>query len=449
MISLMRSCAVAVLLLAGTILSSAVTGGTAVAGPNFLVIVADDMPRRMLDYMPRTEKLLRSRAVEFSAAHVQVNLCAPGRATLLSGRYAQNTGVFVNGDGAATFRRLEPDTVATRLQAAGYRTQLAGKYINGYDDASHVPPGWNDWYALTPSRRLDPTISDNGRLITETGHTTEVLGRRVRAFIQRDDERPFFAYFAVPEPHTPHIVPERHAGLFAGAQAPRPPSFNEADISDKPVHLRFPRMGTTAIAGVDQRWRGALRSLQLVDEQLDATLRVLPENTFVIFLADNGFFYGEHRISSGKQHLYLAGNRIPFLIAGPGLSRTTSDRLTTPADLVPTILELAGLPAVPELDGRSLVSLLRDPDAPWRDSIPFARQSIDPDGLGLRTEGHAYAEYLSGEVELYDLASDPQQLQNAAEAPSARPLRPFLSRLADDLASCSGAACRRADRRGE
>lgn len=419
------------------------------AQPNFLIILTDDMTPAMLDHMPRTTRLIRDRAVEFSRAQAQINLCAPSRATLLSGKYAANTGVYTL-DSVGPFRDDEPFALGALLQAHGYRTMLAGKYLNGYNDATYVPPGWNDWFAFVRnfSLKIDPIVSDNGIERQLSGWTTELLGSRVLNFINHPDERPFFVYFSVPQPHERHIFPNRHKNLFIGATAARTPDFNEPDVSDKPPHMRWPLMTSSVVRLVDWRWKSALRSLQLVDEQIEILVNALPSETYIIFLSDNGFFYGQHRIPEDKHYMYVGGNSIPMLIAGPGLGRAVLAKLTTPADIAPTIVELADVPVPNAMDGRSLVPILTNPSAPWRRNLPMARRRGSmPFGDGVFTGRYMYMSYDNGEEELYDLKLDPYQLSNRALTQSYSTTRQALRQLTGDLASCAGAGCRAAEDR--
>ena len=176
----------------------------------------------------------------------------PSRATLLTGQYAHNHQVYTNrpptgGYEAFVERGLEASTVATALKAAGYRTVLLGKYLNGYpleEDPLHVPAGWTEWYspvAGNPYSNFNYVMNENGSPVPyqndEADYLTDVLAEKANAFIVQAAAAgdPFFVYLAPYAPHAPATPAPRHENLFPAAQAPRTPSFNEADVSDKPT----------------------------------------------------------------------------------------------------------------------------------------------------------------------------------------------------------------------
>jgi N-acetylglucosamine-6-sulfatase len=420
-------------------------GPLAAEPPNLLLILADDMTPAMLGWMPRTRELVAQRGTSFSRAFPNINFCSPSRATLLTGKYAQNTGVVSNKQAPARFAPHEPSTVAAILAAGGYRTGLFGKYLNNYTNGAHRPPGWGRWFAIVGDSRVrvDPTISDNGIVATRPGHTTEILAAEAGRFIADPDPRPFFVYLAPPEPHQPHIVPERHLGLFPTETAPRTPAFNEPKVNDKPKHLRFPLLTTEAIAAIDERWRGALRSVQLVDEAVGRLVTAAPGNTVVVFLSDNGYYYGEHRIPLEKQHLYDAGLRVPLLLAGPRIAAGQArSELVSNADIAPTLLELAGIAPPPDMDGRSLVPLLAGGSPAWRYSLPLARHVPTPVGYGIRSRNFSFVRYANGEAELYDFGRGPYQLQSVVNDPAYQQRKAALRARADALRACAGATCR-------
>jgi N-acetylglucosamine-6-sulfatase len=183
------------------------------ARPNFVFILTDDMRKDDLQYMPKTRSRLQHRGMTFSNAFVSNAVCCPSRATIMRGQYAHNTGVWTNdatnspNGGWQAYRDngLEQDNVATRLDAAGYRTALFGKYLNGYDDSTGVPPGWDRWFALTGLRSnkyFGYDVNDDGTLrhfgTRDRDYQTDVLKRQAKAFVSAsvNQGEPFFAYVA-------------------------------------------------------------------------------------------------------------------------------------------------------------------------------------------------------------------------------------------------------------
>jgi N-acetylglucosamine-6-sulfatase len=485
------------------------------ARPNIVLVLTDD-----LDTDPATLATLRQvqtrmaeRGTGFANAFVPISLCCPSRASLLRGQYPHNHGIFSNfppDGGFALFRKLgrESATVATALQRAGYRTVLLGKYLNGYPErgeATYVPPGWDEWYVPTSNAAYGGfhyKLNENGGLVSYGGdpddYATDVLAGKASDFIERAaaDGRPFFVVLSTFAPHRPAVPAPRHQFLFPEARAPRTPSFNEADVGDKPAqYRRIPPLGPGDIEYLDRLYRQRLQSLQAVDQAvagLVKTLRATGQlgNTYIFFTSDNGHHLGQHRFPAGKYTSYEEDIRVPLWVRGPGVpaGRVVAD-LVLSIDLAPTFAELAGA-RLPQADGRSLVPLWSAASAAvsggtggaageatgggtggaatpvaWRRLVlieqrPFgadlARGELEPfeageqapwppvNYAGLRTLTYKYVEYADGGREFYDLASDPYELRNRAKAMDAG----FLGRLHKLLAglrTCAGKSCRALD----
>ncbi|HMJ04444.1 MAG TPA: sulfatase-like hydrolase/transferase, partial [Conexibacter sp.] len=262
-------------------------------------------------------------------------------------------------------------------------------------------------------------------------------------------------------PHSPATPAPQDRNRFATVTAPRDASFDEADMLDKPAWLRGHRpLAAREIERIDQTFRQRVRAVQAVDRMVGRLQRRLraagvARNTYVVFSSDNGFHQGQHRLAPGKLTAYDPDVRVPLVVSGPGVpAGRTVDAMTENTDLCPTFAELAGAPAPPTADGRSLVPLLRgEPVDDWRDAVLIEHRGnvsgvndpdLPPAGSGnpptyeaLRSQDALYVEYADGERELYDLASDPFQLRNLArEAPPERLAR-FSGALAM-MASCRG-----------
>ena len=428
--------------------------------PNFVLIVTDDMAASDLQHMPLTQEHLASKGMTFSSALVSDPLCCPSRATILTGLYPHNHGIWSiynqRGGGARGMRVLEGKTIASKLQATGYTTGLAGKYANGYD-GSWVPSGWDWWRGMVgnePAQRY----SLQGRTVGYRGAQADLLANQADAFLS-ETEGPFFLHLGPWAPHGPADVAARHADLFAGWRAPRTPAFNERDVSDKPANVRKRRMLDAGDRrALDHRYRGRLRSLQAVDEMVASIVTDLEaagklDNTYIALTSDNGWLQGEHRIRLGKVYPYEESVKVPLVVRGPGVAEgVTSESLVLNNDLAPTLADLAGV-GTPEVDGRSLAPLLSGlPELTWRDgALVETRRERRPDGAwvnpptyqAVRTAQYKYIEYTTGEKELYDLEGDPYELENLA---GQRPeLESDLSAKLDALKSCAGDTCRSAE----
>src|SRR4051794_3442369 len=486
--------------------------------------------------MPNTLSMIAGRGMTFNRYYVSYPLCCPSRVTLLTGRYAHNSNVRGNvqpNGGYSGFRApgAWSHNLATWLQGAGYRTIHIGKVLNGYgdepyDNGTEVPPGWTAWhtvenadthhyyygYSLNDNGTIDGPFGDSGSWETrEYGerdyfgcpttsieekpclYETDVLSRiAAEELIGTSPEQPFYLQLDYTAPHGdfrrpagPEPAP-RHYTLFDGAPYPhnREEGFNEGNVNDKPRFIReAPYLSGEEIHTYRVYYDKALASLRAIDDGVKTVLDTLGtqhrlRNTYVIFVSDNGFFYGEHRLTGGKFLAYEPSTHLPFLIRGPGIKAGTSTgELAANTDIAPTILELAGVKPDKSIDGTSLVPFLRDPGLRTRRGILFesfvqtddveangettaqravtevqprrksgtAKASIvapPKDYEGIRLGPYKYIEWPDGEKELYDITKDPNELNNIVRVPNYFPIRAFLHAQLIRLEACVGHTCR-------
>ena len=495
---------------------SPATRATQPIRPNILFILADDLDLAEVAFMPKVKSLIADQGVTFTNYFVSVSLCCPSRTTMLRGQYSHNTGVKTNGGGNGGFETafadgVEKSTMATWLKGGGYRTALYGKYLNGYPNTApprYIPPGWTDWassVAGNPYSEYNYQLNENGRLArygsSAADYGTDVYAKKTDAFIRKAaaDRTPFFVYLSVYAPHQPATPAPRHESLFKDARAPRPPSFNEDDVSDKPAFIRNrPKLFPRALDVIDRLYRKRLQSLQAVDEAVASLIDTLKatgqlDRTFIVFASDNGFHLGQHRMQAGKMTAYEEDIHVPLLVRGPGVPAGKKvESFAGNIDLAPTFADIGGVTPPDFVDGRSLLSQMKGsaPPAGWRQSYLIEHwqegvsadddsreprdsdQMADPEpaqrgqrgqragrggragragtavaGAGIpeyhaiRTAQYTYVEYVTGERELYDLHDDPYELKNIAA--KAKPeLLQSLSVQLKQLVTCMGAACR-------
>jgi len=496
--SLVRGRARALLAVAGLITAPAVAlwllpgtaSGPAAATkkrPNIVVVMSDDQHVRALRTMPNVRSLIGAKGVTFSNSFVNYSLCCPSRTTYLTGQYAHNHQVLFNllpSGGYAKLRGFtdpklaEANTLPVWLSDAGYHTNHIGKYLNGYGNPGRgtatatVPPGWQEWHgSVDPStyRMYGYTLLEDGKLntygnrATGEGYQTDVYTDKAVRYIgeRAPSNQPFFLSIAYLAPHSeaagrrslrPNPEPaKRHQGDLAGVAPPKPPSYDEPDVSDKPAYVqRRPRLTPPVQARITRNHQARLESLLAVDEGVARIMGALRaagelENTVVVFTADNGFMHGEHRIPSGKVVPYEESVRVPLLIRGPGVDRGAQAReLVSNVDLAATIVDAAGARARRTLDGRSLWPLLRRPGTSWdRDLLVATGPQTNIQWYqAVRTERHMYVEHSTGERELYDLRRDPYQLVSRHADRAYASVRRKLQRRLAALKSCRGRACR-------
>jgi len=447
--------------------------------PNILFILADDMRASDLKYLPNTQDLLASQGVEFEKPWVTRSLCCPSRATIFRGQYAHNHKVWVNVPPSGGFwsfydQGLENSTVATWLDGAGYDTVLIGKYLNrygldrdgNYAPTTHKPPGWDEWYAWEGDYNSDTKydINENGEIVTyfrSDIHDTDLHAQTAEDYIRRTaGGAPFFMHLSPNVPHFPSYYAPRHASMFTDTPLPRPTSFNEADVSDKPAWVRNkPRLTSAEISDMTGFYRDRLRALQSLDDMVGKLVGALQDtdqlsNTYIVFTSDNGIYLGEHRLEA-KAADYNAAPRIPLLIRGPGVPQGVSrPQMALNNDFAPTIASWAGVTPPGFVDGRSLEPLLTsNPPPSWRSAFlvehrrtpeEFAYVRAIPNYSAIRTAQYNYVEYGTGERELYDLDADPTELTNIYNSASPALISDLHAKL-EALKSCAGLECRKVE----
>jgi N-acetylglucosamine-6-sulfatase len=416
------------------------------------------------------------------------------------------------------------NTLPVWLQKAGYHTALVGKYLNGYGAGNprEIPPGYSEWHGALDLSSYDYfnfTINESGRLNTWGDATyskslldlarvverqeintiqdfVKVLGSLFRpgefgtkraadysndvtANItdgilrrQASARKPFFVWWAPAAPHREDVNSQRgaawadprpaprHERLMSSYPLPRPPSFDEADVSDKPRLMRdIPRLDAAGVVRLERNHQGRLAALQSVDEgvaRLVATLRRTGQlsNTVIVFVSDNGWVEGQHRIPGDKFVPYEESLHVPFVLTGPGIpaGRTVGAQVAANVDLTPTVLALAKGRAGRRQDGLSLLPFVRKPAGAPERTLPveatgklFAAEGFpqqwDQAYSGLRSKHWKYVRWSYGDRELYDLRRDPYELRNLAADPAHAATVARLERQRAALARCRGTAC--------
>ncbi|MEA2348912.1 MAG: N-acetylglucosamine-6-sulfatase [Thermoleophilaceae bacterium] len=463
-----RSFAAAAACTAAVVLAPASGSGADLAPrPNVVVITTDDQTYDSLRFMPRVRSLLGAQGMTFTRNFASLPLCCPSRVTFLTGQYAHNHGVLFNDPPKGGFPAFHDatDDLPLWLQAVGYRTALVGKYLNGYPGAlgpTEVQPGWNDWFTpVIPgdTAYYDYTMNDNGVLVpfghAPADYSTDVLADRAVSVVNSmaPQPEPFFLWFTPRAPHTvrasvnPNPPPApRHIGAYASEQLPRPPSFNERDISDKPRSIGDrPSLSQNDILKLEARYRAAIESLLAEDEAVERIVNALDAsgemaNTLIIFTSDNGYFYGEHRLVSGKERVYEEATHVPLIMRGPGIPPgTVRGDLTANIDLASTIADAANATPQIKQDGISLLPLARNPGTKSRrKEILFEARSYS----AVRTRRYVYARYKNGAEELYDLKHDPYEIKSLDDSPKLSGIKARLARQLAALRDCAGKSCR-------
>jgi N-acetylglucosamine-6-sulfatase len=441
-----------------------------VSRPNVVVLMTDDQTVESMRVMPNVRTLLGDQGVTFDNNFVSYSLCCPSRSTFLTGQYAHNHGVWGNAPPTGGYYKLDhTNTLPVWLSRAGYQTIHLGKYLNGYGTRNklEIPPGWGEWQgSVDPStyRYYNYTLNENGKLVTfgtgAANYQTDVYSRKAVDIIRRQvvDPRPFFLWVAFLAPHsggprdpddpaglaTPSPAP-RHRNVFSTQALPTPPSFNEADVSDKPAAIRNrPALTASRIAAIRENYQQRLESLLAVDDAVAQIVNELAvtgqlDNTYILFTSDNGFFHGEHRVPSGKVLLYEPSIRVPLIVRGPGIPHGQHrSQFVANIDLAPTIVAATGAQPGRRMDGRSLIQFAQD--RLFHSGRDLLLET--PSYSAIRTPNWLYAEHVNGERELYNLARDRFELSSLHADLSYTRMKTDLAMRLARLRGCAGPVCR-------
>lgn len=453
-----------------TVLYGCGTGLLQQSKPNIVLIMSDDQEEDSVRHMPTVREELVERGTSFSNFFVSTPLCCPSRATFLRGQYEHNHEVLDNtapAGGYEKWRRMGhgDSTVATWLDDAGYDTALIGKYINEYgEDVEQIetnpapPPGWDEWYArLAESEDRGETylVNENGKVARykhdQLWYEDYLADRAVKFTREREESsRPFFLYVATKAAKPGAGNAPRHDGMFVDEPLPRPPSFNEEDVTEKWGRVRrLSPLSSELQQQITEDYRQRLRSLQAVDELVADVFQTLRDtgkldNTYVIYTSDNGWHQGEHRIPKGKGTPYEESISVPFVVRGPGVPIREAPHLVLNNDFAPTSADLASATLPNFVDGKSFAPLLSEspPDPQeWRRQVLI--EHLDIGYRAVRTQDAVYVRSREGHRELYDLVDDPYQM--ASEHRSRPELVSRMEKKLEALKDCEGEECHRAE----
>lgn len=434
--------------------------------PNILFIMTDDHAAAHLGCYgnrlvrtPNMDRLARE-GTRFTNAFVTNSLCAPSRATVLTGCYSHIHGIRGNSEMKGQVENINTKltTYPEELKRAGYRTGIVGKW-----HLSHDPKGFDTWRIL-PGQGLyfDPEFIENGQKKRYSGYATDITTDFALEFLRQRSEQPWCLVYQHKAPHRPFLPPPRFAHLYDNVEIPLPAAFDDnyetrrvageaedmrfdvsiaGDYKDLPPDLdaaakkrwlyqRFVKDYYGAIAAVDENLGKVFAELE-VSGQMDRTL--------IIYTSDNGFFVGDHGWYD-KRFMYEPSLRVPLLVRAPGgKTQQESCSMAMNIDIAPTILDYAGVAKPDSMQGHSLRPILEgNPPANWRQSVYYSYyenswqlagkgldarsdpsfQFFTPHRIGphrgVRTATHKLIHYYAeGDVwELFDLAADPNELCN-------------------------------------
>jgi len=385
---------------------------------------------------------LAARGVLFTHAYCSAPACNPSRASLLTGILPSTSGVYLNPQ---PWRPVMPKAVTLQqhFMAHGYHVVGAGKVFHGrYND----PASWHD-YLPKGGDPLPPNRPCNG--IKGTAHfdwgPLDVADKDMNdykmvsygvEYLGKRHDRPFFLAVGIFKPHLPWYVPRKYFEMYPPERI-HLPEVNDHDLDDvPPLGRRMARPeGDHRKVVEHHQWRravqGYLASISFCDAMvgrlLDAFLASrYADNTIVVLWGDHGWHLGE-KLHWRKFALWEEATHAPLLFAAPGVTPAGArcDRTVSFIDIYPTLIELCGLSPRKELEGVSLVPLLKDPKAPW--DRP-ALTTYGRNNHTIRSERWRYIRYRDGSEELYDHTKDPLEWTNLATRPQYARVKAELAR---------------------
>lgn len=439
---------------------------------NVLFIVADDLNCDMGcfdDPIVKTPNLdkLRSNAVRFNNNYCQYPFSGPSRASFLTGYLPEHTGVT---DLVANFRDNVPAavTLPELFKKNGYFTARVGKVFHagvpndigkpGKDDAQ----SWVDTFNpigidktqedqvinYTPKRPLGSALSFMMTEGSDDEHTDAIGANIVCSMIKEHKDEPFFIAMGFYRPHSPYVAPKKYFDLYPLEQITLP-EVPENDWDNKPIYERFtdPLNWGLSEDKLREVKRAYYASISFMDAQVGKLLDTLEkeglaDKTIIVFCSDHGYNLGQHGMWM-KQALFEHTTRTPLIIAVPGITRGKgqTSRVIEMLDVYPTLAEVCGLTGMPrDLDGRSLLPLLKDTDAAWEGAaysqvlrvgnpmLTYMKKGERVMGRSIRVDRYRYTEWDEGTKggELYDYEADPNEFNNLYDNPKYKALQAEL-----------------------
>ena len=442
--------------------------------PNFLVILVDDLRFDEFGagghpYMktPNIDRIAHEGAL-FERAFHTTPICSPNRASILTGQYASRHGIIDNVARDAASHRLP--NYHLQLQRLGYETAHIGKWHMG--NAGEPRLGYDHWISFDGHGQLtNPKLNEHGRYVQHTGYITDILNAMGADFVGRKHEKPWSLFLAHKAVHpdaeqaadgtlavTGYVPAARHERLYEGCVFPKKPNMlSPAEVvRQKPAWAeafeikrteRSQRLLKPIHSGEQEEIRLRAAMMASVEEGVGMLFDALErtgqlDDTLIVFLGDNGYFFGEHGLGPERRFAYEEGIRSPFIARYPRRIKAGSHvrDLVVCQDIAPTLVRLAGGRPEPQVQGHSLLPLFSGKRTGWRKSIlvEYWAENAMPWLVGMtykavRTDRYKYIRWinrgLNGELdELYDLERDPYELTNLARRPAHRAARERLRR---------------------
>lgn len=359
--------------------------------------------------------------VNFEESFVVQSQCAPSRASITSGLYPHIHGVTdnptqVNSD------TIYQTTLAEILHDNGYYTGLIGKY----HISKHPQPGYDYWMETHGSDYTDTKYNINGNTVTIPGHKTDIVADSAIGFLKKvPANKPFYLWLAYAAPHTPLTPRPEDIGIFDAYTMPTPLSPDKY-TENYPAFL-YNCHAASNPDGLADFYKGYFELLNGVEVTLGNVFQQLTDmglmdSTLIIFMSDNGYIIGEHKLFE-KQLSYEESIKVPIFMRYPGLiaaDTKITDNMALNIDIAPTILDFAGIPDTFSMQGISLLKMMNNTAERKEMMYEFFNKDCVPDIRAVRSFNFKYVKYNCSQVteELFDLVTDPLELTNLVNAPA-------------------------------
>ena len=435
--------------------------------PNILILMVDQLngtlfPNGPADFLHAPNlKALAARSTRFANAYTASPLCAPARASFMTGQLPSRTRVY---DNAAEFASNIP-TYAHHLRRAGYQTALSGKMhfvgpdqLHGYEErlTTDIYPadfGWTPDYGK-PGERIDWWYHNLGsvkgagvaEITNQLEYDDEVAynaTRKLYDLARGHDERPWCLTVSFTHPHDPYVMRKRFWDLYEDcaelepAVAPIP--FDEQDAHSRRLMLASDYKNyPISDEDVRRSRRAYFASISYIDEKIGEILDVLKrtrqeEDTIVVFLSDHGDMLGERGMWF-KMSFFEGSSRVPLMIAAPGMTPGRVDMPVSTLDVTPTLTELAGIDLGeirPWTDGESLVGVASGTHGRGAVPMEYAAEGSVAPMVALRDDRFKLVLCEADEPLLFDLEADPQELKNLAADPAHAAVLDTMTKLTE------------------
>jgi arylsulfatase A-like enzyme len=449
---------------------------------NIIYILSDDHRYDAMGFMNKIQGLqtpamdrMAKEGAHIKNTFVATALCSPSRASILTGQYP-HTHTVVDNDAPLPENLI---FFPQYLQKNGYQTSYFGKWHMG-NTGDQPQPGFDHWESFQGQGvYYGVTLNINGKRqeYSKDTYTTDLLTEHAIDWMnKRNKQKPFFLYLSHKGVHAEFYPAKRHEGKYANIPIVTPPSMyitatdsskyfgtatapqSKINFSDIPTWVRNQRYSWHGVDYMyhgtikfDEFYRRYLETLQAVDESIQQVIEYLEKNnlannTMVVYMADNGFSFGEHGLID-KRHAYEESMRVPLLVWAPGFVKPTStvEQVIMNVDIAPTFLDIAGIAKPKNMQGNSFAPLLKGENIPWRNRVFYeyyweAAYPQTPTIFAIRSDRYKYIyNHGSWDInELYDLQNDPYEMNNLIRDTTLRPVGIALKRELFDWLSQTG-----------